>query len=103
MKQTKRKFNSEFKRQAVELTMRGDKTLTQVANDLGVSVNTLSRWKQQLLADPVNAFPGKGYQKPEDAELSRLKKELRDVTEERDILKKALAIFSKQPKQSGNS
>ncbi len=43
-------------------------------------------------------FPGKGRLKPPDEELRRLKKELSDVTQERDILKKALAIFSKEPR-----
>jgi len=64
---------------------------------LGISANVLSRWKRQMTDDPAFAFPGKGYLKPVDEELRRLKKELRDVTEERDILKKALAIFSKHP------
>ncbi len=44
------------------------------------------------------AFPGKGHLKPQDEELRRLRKKLADVEEERDILKKALAIFSKEPK-----
>jgi transposase len=64
---------------------------------LGISTNVLSRWKRQLTDDPAFAFPGKGHLKPADEELRSLKKELRDVTEERDILKKALAIFSRTP------
>ena len=93
----RRRFDREFKHEAVKLATRGDKTMTQVALDLGISTNVLSRWKRQLTDDYAFAFPGKGHLKPADEELRRLKKELRDVTEERDILKKALAIFSRTP------
>lgn len=97
MPDRRRQYDHEFKREAVRLATRGDKTMTQVARDLGISANILSRWKRQLSDDPAFAFPGKGHLKPADEELRRLKKELRDVTEERDILKKALAIFSRIP------
>ena len=77
-------YDREFKRESVRLATRGDKTLIQVARNLGINANILSRWKRQLTVDPDVAFPGKGYQKPADEELRRLKKELRDFTEERD-------------------
>jgi len=57
----------------------------------------IHRWKREYLGDTEDAFPGKGYMKPEAEELQKLKKTLANVTEERDILKKALAIFSKHP------
>lgn len=100
MSEPRRRFDREFKREAVKLATRGDKPLTHVARDLGISTNVLSRWKRQLTDDPSFAFPGKGHLKPADEELRKLKKELRDVTEERDILKKALAIFSRTPDPS---
>jgi transposase len=50
------------------------------------------------LEDTAHAFPGKGHLKPADEQMRCLKKELTDVKEERDILKKALAIFSKHPR-----
>ncbi len=103
MSEPRRKFDSEFKREAVKLATRGDRTMTQVARDLGISANILSRWKRQLTDDPAFAFPGKGRLKPADEELRRMKKELRDVTEERDILKKALAIFSRTPGPNNDS
>jgi transposase len=53
------------------------------------------RWIKQYREDPENAFPGKGKLKPEDEELRRLRRELADVKEERDILKKVVNIFSK--------
>lgn len=100
---SRRRYDREFKVEAVIMATRGDKTLTQVARDLGISTNILSRWKRQMTDDPAFAFPGKGNLKPADEEMRRLKKELRDVTEERDILKKALAIFSKNPDRNSAS
>jgi transposase len=48
--------------------------------------------------DPEQAFPGKGHLKDRDEEVRRLRRELERVTQDRDILKKAVAIFSKEPK-----
>jgi transposase len=97
MSKPRRSYDREFKLEAVRLATRGDKTMTQVALDLGINPNILARWKRDLAGDPNFAFPGKGLLKPTDDELRRLKKELRDITEERDILKKALVIFSRNP------
>ena len=93
-----RKYDPEFKREAVRLVLEEGIPLARVARDLGVNENMLRRWKSQFLDDPVNVFPGKGHLKPPDEELRRLRRELDDVTQERDILKKALAIFSKEPR-----
>ena len=102
MSDHRRKFDREFKIEAVRLITRGNRTLTQVARDLGIHETVLSRWKRQLTDDPAFAFPGKGNLKPADDELRQLKKQVRDLTEERDILKKALAIFSKNPDRNGD-
>ena len=103
MQKSRRSYDREFKIEAVRLATRGDKTMTQVASDLGINSNILSRWKRDISNDPSFAFPGKGKLKPADEDLRRLKKELRDVTEERDILKKALAIFSRNQDRNGDS
>jgi transposase len=91
----RRKFDKEFKSEAVKLTE--DRPLTHVAKDLGLQPNVLSKWKQQLKKNPLNAFTGKGT--PEEEEIKKLKKELAQVTQQRDILKKAIAIFSEQPQR----
>ena len=65
-----------------------------VARELGISANLLHRWKQQLGTRGKAAFPGKGHLPPDQEELRRLRQQLRDVTEERDILKKAIAVFT---------
>ncbi len=83
----RRSFTPEFKRDAVRLVQEG-KTLTEVAQNLGMARNLLEYWKRQLEQKSPEAFPGHGNVSGDAAEISRLKKELRDAKEERDILKK---------------
>lgn len=94
-KKQRRKFDKQFKEDAVRLVTHGGRRVTELARDLGINANVLHRWKCEVLADGDHAFPGKGQLKPDDEELRQLKKQLRDVREERDILKKALAFFSR--------
>ena len=61
---------------------------------LGIYWENLARWKREYKRDAKDAFPGMGKLKPEDEELRKLKKEIEDLQQEKDILKKALAIFS---------
>jgi transposase len=77
------------------LIRESDRAISDIARDLGVRRELLYKWKRELEADPTNAFPGKGKLKPEQEQLRQLQQELKRVTEERDILKKALAFFSK--------
>ena len=95
---SRRKYDREFKLEAVRLVTQGGRPVVEVARDLGIHENLLYNWRRKYLDDTVHSFPGKGHLKPADEELRRLKKELIDVKEERDILKKALAIFSKHPR-----
>ncbi len=74
----------------------GKRSAASIARDLGIHPNVLYTWRKLLLEDPAHAFPGKGKLKPEDEELRRLRRELENVKEERDILKKALAVFSRR-------
>jgi transposase len=94
-KKRRRKFDKEFKIQAVKLLLESGKTVEEVATDLGIYYGNLTRWKREYRRDAEEAFPGMGKLKPEDEELRRLKKENEDLRQEREILKKALAIFSK--------
>lgn len=94
----RRRFSAEFKREAVLVIVDGSRSPTEVARDLDINVNLLHSWRRQYLEDQDKAFPGKGNLKPEDVEFRRLRRELEEVKLERDILKKALAIFSKTPK-----
>jgi transposase len=94
----RRKYDREFKVEAVKLVMGGGRAVAEVARNLGIHENLLYKWREKYTEDIAHAFPGKGRLKPAEEELRRTKRELANVTQERDILKKALAIFSKEPK-----
>ncbi len=91
----RRRFDAQFKLDAVRLIQENDRAISDIANDLGVRRELLYKWKRELEEDPQHAFPGKGKLKPEHDQLRQLQQELKRVTEERDILKKALAFFSR--------
>lgn len=91
----RQRYGVEFKKDAVKLVLERGRSSKDVAAGLGIHPNILYRWVRQYSQDPEHSFPGNGKLKPEDEELRKLEKALRDVTEERDILKKAVSIFSK--------
>jgi transposase len=91
-----RQFSKEFKRNALQLVMEKGVSVGKVARDLDIHPNLIHRWRRDYLAEGESAFVGTGKVKPEDAEMKRLQKELEDVKEERDVLKKALSVFSKR-------
>jgi transposase len=95
-KKTRRKYTREFKLEAVQLALSRDGNVSEVARNLGVNPNMLNRWIREYRADSQYAFPGLGKLKEPDEEIRKLKKELADTRMERDILKKALSIFSRQ-------
>src|SRR5205085_11943927 len=72
----RRKHSREFKVEAVRLVRERGVTVAQAARDLDLSPTLIRRWVQQFVADPKQAFPGQGQQKPEDAELTRLRREV---------------------------
>ena len=90
---TRRKFSAEFKREAVVLTAQPDVSVAEVARELGIGSNLLSRWRRALHAEGANAFPGQGVAR--DEEVARLKRELARVRRERDFLKDAAGYFAK--------
>jgi transposase len=92
----RRHFAREFKRDAVQLVTEKGMPVGKVARDLDIHPNLLHLWRREFLKDGEKAFTGKGCVKPENAEIRKLRKELERAREERDILKKALAVFSKQ-------
>jgi transposase len=85
-------YDPEFKREAVRLAQQ--RGVPAIAADLGLRANTLYRWKQEFQQDGVEAFVGCGHLKAEEEELRQLRRELELVKQEREILKKALVIFS---------
>jgi len=89
------KYPREFKVEAIKRVIEDRVPQAHVARELGISINTLALWKREYLKDPEHSFPGNGKQKPDDAELTRLKRELARAREEIEILKKAAAYFAK--------
>lgn len=93
-----RKYDREFKLNAVKHYRESGKKLVEVADDLGVPRTTFYAWVNDFAKHGEESFSGSGVIKPCNEDLYRLKKQLADVTMERDILKKAVAIFSKANK-----
>lgn len=98
MPKEQRTFPKEFKQEAVRLVESSGKSMVQVARDLGIADSTLYHWCKQQIEQGAQAFPGSGHQTEHEEELRRLKRELEIVRQERDILKKALSIFSREPR-----
>ena len=95
MSTIRRKYDKQFKLDAIRMLQESDRTLVSIARDLGIHPNLLYKWREQFLEDPEQSFPGKGNLKPEDDELRKLRRENEILKQERDILKKALAVFSR--------
>lgn len=94
----RKSYTREFKIETVKLVTDGGASANQIADDMGIHVNTLYKWIRELSAKPEEAFPGKGHMACSEAEMVRqLKRENERLKMERDILKKAMAIFSKDP------
>jgi transposase len=91
-----RRYDAQFKEQAVQVLLNSGKSLHAVAQGLGVTDNALKDWKHQYL----NKSNGKDLiTKQLEMENQRLRRELERVTTQRDILKKSLGILSEQPPQ----
>lgn len=90
-----KKFDREFKLHAVNLVLEEKLTITRVSQDLGIGLSTLQRWVSEFKKHgQKQVFPGTGKLRPEDDRLRKLERENEVLRRERDILKKALAIFS---------
>ncbi len=104
MAEERKKYSREFKITAVELSFaRGQ--VKEVAEELGIDSQLLSTWKYQFRNDKDIAFPGNGKKKrtPLEEENAMLRKELADAKLERDILKKAISIFSSSDRKNMRS
>jgi transposase len=100
MTKERRIYDAEFKRNAVALTHGTDKPIAEVARSLGLDERILGRWKREHAHHGPVAFPGNGVEALTDDQrrIRELEARLREAEIDRDILKKAVAIFSKAPK-----
>ena len=93
---SRRVFDKTFKQNAVRMVIDERRTAHEVALQLDISRTALYRWVKAYRSAPETAFPGKGHpQVSGGAEVARLRRELKAMQDERDILKKALLIFTR--------
>jgi transposase len=99
----RRKFDREFKHMAIELSYNRE-DIPVLATELDIRPDLIYRWRREAEAHKGASFPGQGNKSmtEEQKEIARLKKELRDAQLERDILKKAVSIFSKNDGKYSN-
>ena len=94
MTKTRRTYTREFKIEAVRLLKTSGKSATQLERELGIGDGCLARWKRKFAEDGENAFPGHGRVTLDQERVHQLERENEILRQERDILKKAVAIFS---------
>ncbi len=97
----RRKFDQDFKRNAVLLCAEPGRSVIDMAENLGINKDLLYRWRREYhMANGQYVFPGNGIEAltPDQKRIRELEKKLRDTEMERDILKKAMATFSRTSK-----
>lgn len=92
----RRRFGREFKIEAVRLIRERGVSVAQASRDLEIHENMLRKWIREFAADPVQPFPGQGQMKPEQLEITWLRREVATLKAERDILKNAAAFFARE-------
>jgi transposase len=105
-RRTNKKYSLEFKLEAVRLSNESGKPVTQVARDLNINPAFLYRWRDEIHKEGSKAFPGKtgkNLKSPENTEIIRLRKEVKRLTDERDILKKTLVFFAAEEAKNSNA
>ena len=94
MKKIRRQYTREFKLEALRLLETSGKSAAEIERDLGIGSGNLYRWKRKLTKDGQDVFPGHGRLTPEQERIRKLEREIEILRQQRDILKKAVAIFS---------
>jgi len=96
----RRRYDAEFKRNAISLAEEPGRNAHTVEQSLGIPNGMIGKWRRQISKDGLLAFPGNGIEAltSDQKRIRELEKKLRDAKMDRDILKKALAIFSEAPK-----
>jgi len=98
MTRKRKKYSREFKQEALRLVDESGKPVAQVARELGIRADLLYSWKSRRAKarNPAEAFPGNGVATGETEEIRRLRRQLEQVKQERDFLKKAAAYFAQE-------
>jgi transposase len=93
-----KQYGAEFKMEAVKRVEATGEPVARVAEDLGINENTLHGWLKRYREKPIDPFPGSGKLSPDDEKVKKLEREIRELREENEILKKAAAYFAKNQK-----
>lgn len=94
----RQKYDKEFKANAVKLHLETGKSIYDVEEELGIVHGNMNKWVKQYKEKGSDSFPGNGCASGKDLEIQRLKREVKILKEERDILKKSIGIFSQDQK-----
>ena len=97
-KKARKKFSEEFKLEALKVVSEGRYSIPEAAEHLGISEQSLYRWRHQLGNEGGDAFRGNGNPTSEQARIEELESEVRRLRMERDFLKKTAAYFAKDEK-----
>lgn len=96
MSKKRRQYTEEFKREAVRMVTERGYSVSETAQDLGIHTNMLGRWKRQANQSSNGAFSSNGHRTAEQEELARLRKEVKRLRMEREILKKTVSFFASE-------
>lgn len=93
----RKKYSKQFKMDAIQMFENGEKAMSQVERELGITGGLLGKWRDELLQakDQANAFPGNGNLPDSEVRLRQLERENAQLRQEKEILKKVLGIYSK--------
>jgi transposase len=103
MTERRKTYTREFKLEVLHLAENTDKPIAHLERDLGLSVGTIHHWRRQVVFDGEEAFPGSGRMTGQAELIRRLKREIKVLREERDILRKAIVVFSQDEQRSTSS
>jgi transposase len=103
MNKNRRTYTREFKLEALRLLETSGKSAAEIERDLGIGQGCLSRWKKKFQENGKEAFPGQGHIASDQERIRELERENEILRQERDILKKAVAIFTHPNKRGSGS
>ena len=89
------RYTDEFKRDVLEMVAGGERSIAQLERDLGITPGLIYKWRDRYQVEQSNGSLHPSQERAAEAEIRRLKRELAIVKQERDILKKAIRVFSR--------
>lgn len=94
-----KRYTEEFKRDVLEMVAQQDVSVAQLGRDLGIAPSLIYKWRERYQIDEMNGELKLSTQREAEVEIRRLKRELAIAREERDILKKAIQVFTQEQKR----